>query len=70
MINEVSNKVPVADDYIYEEFDIPKPENYEALRTKMDDDALNAIETAIQHPLNDPNKPSNTIVRRIKDFFV
>jgi len=70
VINEVSNKVPVDDDYIYEEFDIPKPANYEALRTKMDDDAVNAIETALQQPLNNPKKPADNLVRRIKDFFV
>jgi hypothetical protein len=32
VISAVSNKIPVDDDYIYEEFDIPKPDNYDQLK--------------------------------------
>ncbi|MDR0872182.1 MAG: DUF935 domain-containing protein [Prevotellaceae bacterium] len=35
VISGISEKVPVADDYIYEEFDIPKPENYDELKEEM-----------------------------------
>lgn len=40
----VSSKVPVADDYWYETYRVPKPDNYDELRKKMDEKAvLNAI---------------------------
>lgn len=32
-----SKKVPISDEYIYETYGIPKPENYEELRVKMDE---------------------------------
>ncbi len=35
VISGISEKVPVDDDYIYEEFDIPKPENYEERKEEM-----------------------------------
>lgn len=34
---KVSEKVPVSDDYWYETYRIPKPDNYEELRKKMDE---------------------------------
>lgn len=34
---KVSEKVPVADDYWYETYRIPKPDNYDELRKKMDE---------------------------------
>jgi hypothetical protein len=34
----ISGKVPVADDYFYETYDIQKPDNYDELRAKMDAD--------------------------------
>lgn len=36
---KVSDKVPVADDYWYETYRIPKPDNYDELRKKMDERA-------------------------------
>ena len=35
VISGIADKVPVDDDFIYEEFDIPKPENYEELKEEM-----------------------------------
>lgn len=35
VVKGISETVPVDDDYIYEEFDIPKPENYEELKEEM-----------------------------------
>ena len=35
VVKEISDKVPVDDDFIYEEFDIPKPENYEEMKEQM-----------------------------------
>lgn len=36
VIQGISYRVPVSDDFIYEEFDIPKPENYDELKKKLD----------------------------------
>ncbi|MDR3327754.1 MAG: DUF935 domain-containing protein [Prevotellaceae bacterium] len=35
VINSISDKVPLDDDFIYTEFDLPKPENYEALKEDL-----------------------------------
>lgn len=35
---EVSGKVPVADDYWYETYGIPKPDNYDELKAKMEEE--------------------------------
>jgi phage gp29-like protein len=35
VISGIASRVPVSDDYIYEEFDIPKPDNYEELKQEM-----------------------------------
>jgi phage gp29-like protein len=35
IINEISDKIPVSDDFIYEEFDIPKPDNYNEMKEEM-----------------------------------
>lgn len=34
VIDSIGNKVPVDDDFIYEEFDIPKPENYNEMKAE------------------------------------
>ena len=36
----VSEKVPVSDDYWYETYRIPKPDNYDELKAKMEEKAL------------------------------
>jgi hypothetical protein len=81
VINSISDKVPVADDYIYEEFDIPKPDNYEELKEQMQ------AEKALQNPallsnifandtvfLESENKDNriekNKFLERLKSFFV
>lgn len=35
VLSGISSRVPVSDDYIYEEFDIPKPDNYDELKEQM-----------------------------------
>lgn len=42
----VSQKVPIGDDYWYETYDIPKPDNYDELKAKM--------EQAAQEPVQEP----------------
>jgi phage gp29-like protein len=36
----VSSKVPISDDYYYETYGVPKPENYPELKKKMEDEKL------------------------------
>ena len=74
VISAISDKVPVDDDYIYEEFDIPKPENYEAMKEEMRTaNSFTPFETPLQNPLKDgemqPRKPKN-LLERIHSFFV
>lgn len=69
VVKEIAQTVPVDDDYIYEEFDIPKPDNYEQMKEEMlhvmqpaftGDDVINA------DIRND--KPKN-LFARLKNFF-
>lgn len=53
---KVSEKVPVADDYWYETFGIPKPDNYDELRKKMDENNAQ-IQTQPKNP--GEKKPEN-----------
>ncbi len=53
VINSISDKLPVDDDYIYEEFDIPKPDNYEQLKQELKmQHSFNPFESSLQNPLN------------------
>lgn len=76
VIKEIREVVPVDDDYIYDEFPVPKPDNYEQMREEMDlKQALKAFETVPENPLEDDQKeqskgrPTN-IFNRLKRFFV
>lgn len=69
VVREIAQTVPVDDDYIYEEFDIPKPDNYEQMKEEMlhvmqpaftGDDVINA------DIRND--KPKN-LFARLRNFF-
>ncbi len=76
VINSIADRVPVDDDFIYEEFDIPKPENYEELKEEMRiQHSFNPFETQLQNPLNKENdtpknKRETTLINRLKNFFV
>lgn len=70
VVKGISEKVPISDDYIYEEFDVPKPDDYDAQKKAMEStkqlsslnfDSLKLFETAAA---------SKTIKQRILDFFV
>lgn len=59
----IAQTVPVSDDTIYEEFNIPKPENYDQLKQEQQQkQALNDFSKAFKQ---DPNNPDNTP----KNFF-
>lgn len=65
VISSIANKIPVEDDYLYEEFDIPKPDNYDELKAKIEL-PLNSDETILKNPLKEENKLKNFLNR----FFV
>lgn len=50
----VSGKVPVSDDYYYETYGIPKPDNYDELRARMDEER----EAKLNPPVPAPPPPS------------
>lgn len=80
VINSIADRIPVDDDFIYEEFDIPKPENYEELKEEMRiQHSFNPFETQLQNPLNGDDGKENaktknvrnyTLLNRLKSFFV
>jgi hypothetical protein len=79
VIKEIRQEVPVDDDYIYDEFPVPKPDNYEQMREEMDlKQALKAFETVPENPLSDnaPQSPvpqsrsPKNLFNRLKRFFV
>ena len=59
--------VPVDDDYIYDEFPVPKPENYEQMKEEM---RLNREAIQLQtDALLERNAPSRNLLRRLNSFF-
>jgi phage gp29-like protein len=69
VISGIKQKLPVDDDYVYEEFDIPKPENYEAMKEEMKATPdFSTLETQLQNPLKSNEKPKN-FVGKVFDFF-
>jgi hypothetical protein len=75
VVSAVSDKVPVADDYIYGEFDIPKPDNYDEMKEEMrleKQAGLASIFGAGPQPTGPPKeKPERKqLFARLKDFFV
>lgn len=74
VVKEISDKVPVDDDFIYEEFDIPKPENYEDMKEQMRrDKEMQSFgfggygnDRVITAPADD--KP-RSFLRRLNSFF-
>jgi phage gp29-like protein len=79
----ISAKVPIGDDYWYETYGIPKPENYEALKKEIQAQAQNQAQsqaknqTKNQEPianspkLKDPKKQNliDGFLKNLADFF-
>jgi len=75
---QISNKVPIEDDYWYDTYGIPKPKNYAELRKKMDeqaiqddqaDPAFDQGEKPGKKPLKFKNSIGYNIRMAIADFF-
>lgn len=60
----ISTKVPVSDDYWYEKYDIPKPDNYDELKKKMEEEKAAQQKMPIaneQKPKDKKPKPKNQL---------
>lgn len=59
--------LPISDDYLYETFEVDKPENYEAMKreTVIREQEKATIQAAFEERLND-----KTFFSRLRDFFV
>lgn len=76
VLNSMADRLPIDDDYFYEEFDVPKPKNYKVLKQALDankltglnglNKGLNTEQTALQNSLNE----HKSLLQNIKDFFV
>lgn len=76
VINAIADKIPIADDYIYEEFDVPKPDNYEELKEeqRLEKQAgfasiFGASGHGHNHPDPDPEPRKTNLFARLADFF-
>ena len=69
VLDKFSNKVPVDDDYMYEEMGIPKPENYEALKEEMRERQAQGMFQPEQLSADLESKKAG-VFGRILDFFV
>lgn len=78
VLKEVRKEMPVDDDYIYDELQIPKPDDYEKRRKAMDEEktASNANLIANYANLSIPpvgdlvDADRKNLIQRIVDFFV
>lgn len=75
VISAIRQEVPVDDDYIYDEFPIPKPDNYEQMKEEMElkreldamfypTDGINASAAS-----DAPGKKPGNLLRRLVSFF-
>lgn len=66
----VMKQTPIDDDTIYEEFNIPKPKDYDTLKEEMKQNSFNALATAFKDPLNEEEKtPAKNVLNALKGFF-
>lgn len=65
----ISQQVPVGDDTIYEEFNIPKPKDYDSLKEDMKQKSLNPFSTPLQNPLNEKTQKPANFADVLRNFF-
>lgn len=63
---KIAAKVPVSDDYFYETYGIPKPDNYEQIQKEKKDNS-EAMKKLAEKAATDPVK--NTLLKKIFDLF-
>ncbi len=71
VLSGLSSMIPIADDYLYEEFDIPKPDNYEELKEekKQEKQALQQAQQQDNSKDDNNNQKQNNALPDV-DFFV
>ena len=75
VVREISEKVPVDDDYIYEEFDIPKPDDYESMKREMKEERAMRISQMAGYTgeetegIEEPRNKARNLFGRITSFF-
>lgn len=76
VISSISDKVPVSDDFIYEEFDVPKPDNYDELKEELrmkhsfNPFAADTGSMGENNPLRDGKPKPDNLLGRVFNFFV
>ncbi len=70
VLNSFSDKVPVSDDFMYQEMGIPKPDNYDELKEAMQTNMLPDASASDNKKLNAPVQRKLSALNRILDFFV
>jgi len=58
VVSGIASRIPVDDDFLYEEFDIPKPKDYNSLKEQMKQNPI--ADSSVQNALNST----------LKDFFL
>jgi len=62
----IAKRQPVDDDYFYETYGIPKPDNYDQMKEEM------KLDREMMQQLKEPPSPGNkneNLINRLKDFF-
>ncbi len=69
--DKLRNIIPISDDYFYETYGIPKPENYEELKKKLDEKNSNPVQKFPGAAPQDPKKekPANKRKGLFNSFF-
>lgn len=62
---KIAKRQPVSDDYFYEEYGVPKPENYDQLKKEQTDAAEAARKQMLQHP----KKEEKAALKNLWNFF-
>ncbi len=67
---QIAQRTPISDDYFYEKYGIPKPENYEQMRNEMDaQQAAQQQQFVAQDTGNENNENNASLWTRMLRFF-
>lgn len=69
---QLASRVPIDDDYFYETYGLPKPQNYEQLKREQEERrqaALDAVKNADRETSKEETKEKSKLYDRLADFF-
>lgn len=69
---QLASRVPIDDDYFYETYGLPKPQNYEQLKREQEERrqaALDAVKNADREPSKEETKEKSKLYDRLANFF-